>query len=81
MTTDPHKLLVELSDKARSADAPIVDVRHQVMKSVASRTVFVSDVAPLAFSGLAVGIAASVVFAFLPLWLTMAEPWICYFPQ
>ena len=77
--TDPHRLLSELSKKSRKDIAPIVDVRQRVMESLAAKSIAV-DIAPLALGGVAAAIAASVVFALLPVWQTMSEPWVCYFP-
>lgn len=77
--TDPHRLLTELSKRAREDNAPIVDVRQRVMETLAVKSV-APDIAPLAFGVVAAAIAASVVFVLLPVWQTMSEPWVCYFP-
>ncbi len=80
--TDPHDLLTKLAECARAAPSPKVDVRARVMESLSTRsTVLQADPAPLAFCGVAVALAASAVFAFLPFWQLLSEPWICYLPQ
>ena len=80
--TDLHKILNELGECARDATPPNVDVRQRVMESLAIRSqVLPPDPTPLAFCGVAIALAVSLLIAFLPLWQTLSEPWACYLPH
>lgn len=78
---DVDRLLVDLSRAARSDATPNVDVRARVIDSLkAQSSSGITDIAPIAFAGLAVTVAAVFVFTTLPLWRTLAEPWVAYMP-
>lgn len=79
--TDVDKLLRELSSVARTEGQPAIDVRQSVLDTLATQTQPSRiDLTPVAFTGVAIAVAAVVVVALLPAWQTMSDPWVCLLP-
>lgn len=78
---DVSDLLDQLGTAARGEEAPQIDVRADVLKTVAGRPVKMPfERLPIVFAAAAVGVAAAVALTFLPTWQLLSEPWVCYFP-
>jgi ABC-type phosphate/phosphonate transport system permease subunit len=79
--TDVAKLLRELSRVDQTDAARAVNVRARVLQTITTQLRPAPlDVLPIAFTGVAIAVAAVVVIALLPAWQTMSEPWVCYLP-
>jgi ABC-type phosphate/phosphonate transport system permease subunit len=79
--TDVDRVLRDLSSIVRSETGPAINVRARVIQTVATQSRCAPlDVLPIAFTGVAVAIAAAVVIVFLHAWQTMFEPWVAYLP-
>lgn len=73
-------LLSELGHAAREESPPHVDVRQRVLQTIArQRSEPMVDIVPIVFSGVAVATAATLLFAFLPSWQAVFNPWASYF--
>jgi len=75
--------LNKLAEAARDEPAPDIDIRSRVMHTVAAyqQPVTRLDLLPIAFSGVAVTVAASLVFVCLPSLQMILDPWASYFTQ
>ena len=79
--TNVDKLLRDLSTVARTEAQPAIDVRHSVLETLSAQPQPTRlDLTPIAFTGVAVAVAAAVVIALLPAWQTMSDPWGALLP-
>ena len=75
-------LLTQLGEAARKESSPKVDVRLQVLQTIAvQRPAPKLDIVPIVFSGIAVTAATMLFVACFPSWQTMFDPWASYFAQ
>lgn len=78
---DVDQLLQNLSATARAELPPPMDVRARVLASLSIRSRRDPlDIAPIAFAGAALTIAAAALLMVLPSWQTLTEPWSAYLP-
>ena len=77
---DADAILSQLGHAARSEPAAGVDVRAQVLRTIAVQCpVPRLDVVPFFVGGVAVTTAATLLAACLPSWKTLFDPWAIYF--
>ncbi len=75
--TDIDQILRELSEAAREESPPPIDVRLSILETLRTRSQPACiDLTPIAFAGVSVAVAATVVFAFLPTWQSLSGPWV-----
>lgn len=75
------QVLGHLSAAARSEPALRVDVRARVLATLRHRARPAPlDLLPIVFAGASLTIAAATLIAMLPIWRTLAEPWVAYLP-
>lgn len=76
MTNDVDRVLSKLAEAARSEPTPPINVRDRVMQTVSTRPRdSVLDLTPIACAGFAMAVAATALFALLPTWRSLLEPW------
>lgn len=79
--TDVNRLLEDLAEQARCEDPPPIDICEDVMSTLSAQPRVVgTDYTPVAIATVAISVAATVVFAFLPAWEAMSNPWVALLP-